>query len=85
MSKYAKDVLLVVDEIDAINLMKFGVEGEACEIIPYNSEFLDREDPVIKKLADERLLSAPQVLMRSPYSAKKYYMLEDFDEAKQLE
>ena len=84
MSKYAKDVLLVVNEIEAINLVKFGVEDAACKIVPYDSDFLDHNDPVIQKLKNENMLSGEHVLMRSPYSLKKYYLLEDFDEIQQL-
>ena len=84
MKNNVKDILLVVDEIDAINMLKLGIENNACKIIPYDSVFLDHNDGVIQKLKQENMLSSEHVLMRSPYSAKKYYLLEDFDEKLQL-
>ena len=68
-------VVLVMDELDAINFHKKGYD-EDCAVIPYNSECLPKKDPLIQQLQKANLLKSREVLIRSPFGPE-YYPLEN--------
>lgn len=72
-------IIIVMDEIDAINFRKKGFEEPGCKVISYNSEFLDVENPLVVQLKKDDLLWNNNVLVRSPYSSV-YYCLEEASE-----
>lgn len=68
-------LILVMDEVDAINFQKKGYVKPGCTVIPYNSEFLPENDPLIRELRDKNLLAPKKVLIKSPFGPE-YYPLE---------
>ncbi len=71
-------LILVMNELDAINFRKKGFEKPGCKVIAFDSEFLDSENPLIASLKKENLLVENNVLVKSPKSSDdKYYRLED--------
>ncbi len=74
-------LILVMNELDAINFRKKGYEKPGCKVIAFDSEFLVPDDPLIAHLKKENLLVENNVLVKNPYSSDvKYYLLEDASE-----
>jgi len=69
-------LILVMDEVDAINFHKKGYVKPGCTVIPYNSEFLPESDPLIRQLRGSNLLAPKNVLIKSPFGPE-YYLLEE--------
>ena len=69
-------VILVMDEADAINFHKKGYAEPGCAVIPYNSECLPENDPLIRRLRLKNLLTPKNVLIKSPFGPE-YYPLEE--------
>ena len=71
-------LILVMNELDAINFCKKGYEKPGCKVIAFDSEFLAPEDPLIAHLKNEHLLVENNVLVKNPNSSDvRYYLLED--------
>lgn len=72
-------IVLVMDELDAINFYKKGYAEPGCKVIPFNSESLDLQNPIIAQVKKDNLLVQKNVLIKSPYSST-FYSLEEASE-----
>ena len=70
----APQIILVMNEIDAINFRKKGYEQPGCRVIACNSEF---KNNLARRLEKSNLLVDRNVLIKDPYTLElSYYPLE---------
>ena len=68
----APQIVLVMNEIDAINFQKQGLEIPGCRVIAFDNEF-NNEDGFVLSLGKSGLLVDSNVLIKDPYSSTLTY------------